>query len=102
MVVFQFFLLFPVIAVAVEDGMENGDSTGVRNGDTVSNTVNDNRFHQLKCRELFLSRQVETLSATHIRGKCSVTLLSEAETPVVYLDKEVCFVISFPTMFECM
>lgn len=75
--------------VAVDDGMENGDGNGARNGDTVSNQSHDVRFHQLKCRELFLSRQVETLSATHIRGKCSVTLLSEAESPLVYLDKEV-------------
>ncbi len=33
-----------------------------------------------KQREVFLSRQVETLPATLIRGKCSVTLLSEVET----------------------
>jgi hypothetical protein len=69
--------------------MENGDGNGGRNGDSVSSQSHDVRFHQLKCRELFLSRQVETLSATHIRGKCSVTLLSEAESPLVYLDKEV-------------
>ena len=30
-----------------------------------------------KLREVFLTRQVETLPATLIRGKCSVTLLSE-------------------------
>ena len=34
---------------------------------------------QFKLREVFLSRQVETLPATLIRGKCSVTLLSEVE-----------------------
>ena len=33
-----------------------------------------------KQREVFLSRQVETLPATLIRGKCSVTLLSEVES----------------------
>lgn len=47
--------------------------------------------HQLKHRELFLSRQVETLPATHIRGKCSVTLLNETESLLYYLNKEVGF-----------
>lgn len=42
-----------------------------------------------KHRELFLSRQVETLPATHIRGKCSVTLLNETEALTSYLNKEV-------------
>jgi hypothetical protein len=45
--------------------------------------------HQLKHRELFLSRQVETLPATHIRGKCSVTLLNETESLLSYLNKDV-------------
>lgn len=45
--------------------------------------------HQLKHRELFLSRQVETLPATHIRGKCSVTLLNETESFLSYLNKDV-------------
>ncbi|XP_022249422.1 metastasis-associated protein MTA3-like [Limulus polyphemus] len=44
--------------------------------------------HQLKHRELFLSRQVETLPATHIRGKCTVTLLNETESLASYLNKE--------------
>ncbi|CAG2103326.1 unnamed protein product, partial [Medioppia subpectinata] len=47
--------------------------------------------HQLKLRELFLSRQVETLPATHIRGKCSVTLLNETESLASYLNKEDAF-----------
>lgn len=54
--------------------------------------------HQLKHRELFLSRQVETLPATHIRGKCSVTLLNETESFLSYLNKDVSispFVIKF-------
>ncbi|KFM70048.1 Metastasis-associated protein MTA3, partial [Stegodyphus mimosarum] len=50
--------------------------------------------HQLKHRELFLSRQVETLPATHIRGKCSVTLLNETESLLYYLNKEDCFFYS--------
>lgn len=45
--------------------------------------------HLLNQRELFLSRQVETLPATHIRGKCSVTLLNETESPESYTNREV-------------
>lgn len=45
--------------------------------------------HQAKHRELFLSRHVETLPATHIRGKCSVTLLNETESLLSYLNKDV-------------
>ncbi|CAL7949605.1 unnamed protein product [Xylocopa violacea] len=44
--------------------------------------------HQMKHRELFLSRQVETMSVTHIRGKCCVTLLNETESLLSYLNKE--------------
>jgi hypothetical protein len=51
--------------------------------------VGDKQKHQLKHRELFLSRQVETLPATHIRGKCTVTLLNETESLLSYLNKEV-------------
>uniref|UniRef100_A0A912MYU0 Metastasis-associated protein MTA3 n=1 Tax=Haemonchus contortus TaxID=6289 RepID=A0A912MYU0_HAECO len=40
--------------------------------------------HRIRQRELFLSRQVETLPATLIRGKCQVTLLSEIETVSSY------------------
>ena len=45
----------------------------------------------LKEREVFLSRQVETLPATLIRGKCSVTLLSEVETSASYCKREDAF-----------
>lgn len=51
--------------------------------------LNGKQRHQLKHRELFLSRQVETLPATHIRGKCSVTLLNETESLLSYLNKDV-------------
>ena len=44
--------------------------------------------HQMKQRELFLSRQVETMPATHIRGKCCVTLLNETESLLSYLNKD--------------
>ncbi len=33
--------------------------------------------------------QVETLPATHIRGKCTVTLLNETESLLSYLNKDV-------------
>lgn len=42
----------------------------------------------MRHRELFLSRQVETLPATHIRGKCSVTLFNETEALTSYLNKD--------------
>lgn len=51
--------------------------------------------HQMKHRELFLSRQVETMPATHIRGKCCVTLLNETESLTSYLNKE-------DTFFYCL
>ncbi|KAM8920886.1 metastasis-associated protein MTA1 isoform 2-T2 [Pelodytes ibericus] len=47
--------------------------------------------HQLRHRELFLSRQLESLPATHIRGKCSVTLLNETESLKSYMEREVGF-----------
>uniref|UniRef100_A0A8C9TZJ2 Metastasis associated 1 n=1 Tax=Scleropages formosus TaxID=113540 RepID=A0A8C9TZJ2_SCLFO len=50
--------------------------------------------HQLRHRELFLSRQLESLPATHIRGKCSVTLLNETEILTSYLDREDSFFYS--------
>uniref|UniRef100_A0A8B9GVS2 Metastasis associated 1 family, member 3 n=1 Tax=Astyanax mexicanus TaxID=7994 RepID=A0A8B9GVS2_ASTMX len=50
--------------------------------------------HQLRHRELFLSRQYESLPATHIRGKCSVALLNETESVLSYLDKEDTFFYS--------
>lgn len=45
--------------------------------------------YQIKHRELFLSRQVESIPATQIRGKCSVTLLNETESLQSYLNKDV-------------
>lgn len=50
--------------------------------------LNTKQRHQMKHRELFLSRQVETMPATHIRGKCCVTLLNETESLLSYLNKE--------------
>uniref|UniRef100_A0A8C2Z8G2 Metastasis associated 1 n=1 Tax=Cyclopterus lumpus TaxID=8103 RepID=A0A8C2Z8G2_CYCLU len=50
--------------------------------------------HQLRHRELFLSRQLESLPATHIRGKCCVTLLNETEALKSYLEREDSFFYS--------
>jgi len=55
----------------------------------VKEELSEKQQHQLKHRELFLSRQVETLPATHIRGKCSVTLLNETESLLSYLNRDV-------------
>lgn len=56
--------------------------------------MSEQQRHQLKHRELFLSRQFESLPATHIRGKCSVTLLNETDILGQYLEKEDCFFYS--------
>lgn len=42
----------------------------------------------LKQRELFYSRQIETIPAASIRGKCLVQLLNESESLASYLNKE--------------
>uniref|UniRef100_A0A8C9ZET0 Metastasis associated 1 family, member 2 n=1 Tax=Sander lucioperca TaxID=283035 RepID=A0A8C9ZET0_SANLU len=57
-------------------------------------TPSEQQKHQLKHRELFLSRQFESLPATHIRGKCNVTLLNETDVLAGYLEKEDCFFYS--------
>ncbi|KAJ3607470.1 hypothetical protein NHX12_024521 [Muraenolepis orangiensis] len=56
--------------------------------------LSEKQKHQLRHRELFLSRQYESLPATHIRGKCSVALLNETEAVLSYLDKEDTFFYS--------
>jgi len=76
-----------VFAVTIEDSLENDDDDGVPVKEGAP--LDEKRRHELKCHEVFLSRQVETLPATHIRGKCSVTLLSEAESPLSYLEHDV-------------
>jgi len=76
-----------VVAATIENGLENGDSTA---GEKTP-VMDEKRRHELKCHEVFLSRQVETLPATHIRGKCSVTLLSDAESPLSYLEHDVSY-----------
>ncbi|XP_036379828.1 metastasis-associated protein MTA2-like [Megalops cyprinoides] len=56
--------------------------------------LSESQKHQLKHRELFLSRQFESLPATHIRGKCNVTLLNETDLLTGYLDREDSFYYS--------
>ncbi|XP_076463622.1 metastasis-associated protein MTA3-like [Babylonia areolata] len=88
---------------------ENGQGNGSSHSNHVSETaatggdegnpkpfcdIPEKQRHQLKHRELFLSRQVETLPATHIRGKCAVTLLNETEDLLSYLNKEDTFFYS--------
>ena len=53
-----------------------------------------NEKNMMKQREVFLSRQIETLPATLIRGKCSVTLMSEVETISSYTKREDAFFYS--------
>ncbi|XP_039283020.1 metastasis-associated protein MTA3 [Nilaparvata lugens] len=78
-------------AVALSGGGGGGGTGEAMDRDQ----LNTKQRHQLKHRELFLSRQVETLPATHIRGKCSVTLLNETESLLTYLNKD-------DTFFYCL
>uniref|UniRef100_A0A336M815 CSON013399 protein n=1 Tax=Culicoides sonorensis TaxID=179676 RepID=A0A336M815_CULSO len=80
-----------MIALEEERNSPNNNSTGDHKGEQ----LNTKQRHQMKQRELFLSRQLETLPATHIRGKCSVTLLNEEESLLSYLNKD-------DTFFYCL
>lgn len=53
-----------------------------------TDTLNDEQTHQLKHREVFLSRQLEIINANTIRGKCSVTLYSEVEYLLDYVRED--------------
>lgn len=68
---------FDFLCIGMEDSVPGGVTE-----------LNTKQRHQMKHRELFLSRQVETMPATHIRGKCCVTLLNETESLLSYLNKE--------------
>ncbi|CAL8073873.1 unnamed protein product [Calicophoron daubneyi] len=76
-----------------DEDSDNGKSgsgssgSGTRRGSAMSELDK----HRIKHRELFLSRQIECLPATHIRGKCSVTLYNEAEPLSNYLVREDAF-----------
>ncbi|CAH1791222.1 unnamed protein product [Owenia fusiformis] len=77
-----------------EDLDETEDEKMESEAERTGADINDKQKHQLKHRELFLSRQVETLPATHIRGKCVVTLLNETESLLSYLNKDDTFFYS--------
>lgn len=72
--------------IALESDRENGQDR---------KCMTPKQKHQLKHRELFLSRQVEILPANLIRGKCSVTLLNETESLLSYLNHD-------DTFFYCL
>ncbi|XP_055879501.1 metastasis-associated protein MTA3-like isoform X5 [Biomphalaria glabrata] len=76
------------------DTTTNGNNNNNNHGGRGMEEIPEKLRHQLKHRELFLSRQVETLPATHIRGKCCVTLLNETESLLSYLNKEDTFFYS--------
>jgi len=68
----------------------NSAASGAAGGDgEKSEALTSKQRYQIKHRELFLSRQVESIPATQIRGKCSVTLLNETESLQSYLNKDV-------------
>ncbi|XP_043235499.1 metastasis-associated protein MTA3-like isoform X2 [Amphibalanus amphitrite] len=83
-------------ALEEEGGSGSGAGSGAGAGGDREGGESDAALqrHLLNQRELFLSRQVETLPATHIRGKCSVTLLNETESPESYTGRENCFFYS--------
>lgn len=56
--------------------------------------LDPDKLHELRQRELFLSRIVETQPATQIRGKCAVVILNEVETCDMYLGQEDSFFYS--------
>jgi hypothetical protein len=81
MILFKMLTLYRnVVTAAMEE--ESSDLPG-------TDGLAPKQRHQAKHRELFLSRHVETLPATHIRGKCTVTLLNETESLLSYLNKDV-------------
>lgn len=53
-----------------------------------ADVLSDEQSHQLKHREVFLSRQLEIINANTIRGKCSVTLYSEVENLLDYIKED--------------
>lgn len=53
-----------------------------------TDVTTDEENHQLKHREVFLSRQLEIINANTIRGKCSVTLYSEVELLLDYIKED--------------
>lgn len=54
-------------------------------------SLQEKEKHLVRLRELYLSTQIDILPVSSIRGKCSVTLLSEAESLLSYLKREDAF-----------
>ncbi|XP_050706979.1 metastasis-associated protein MTA3-like isoform X3 [Eriocheir sinensis] len=83
---------------ALEEDESDSDGGEVGGGASIitptGESLSPQERHQLRHRELFLSRQIETLPATHIRGKCTVTLLNETELLLAYLNKDDTFFYS--------
>uniref|UniRef100_A0A0N5CD90 Metastasis-associated protein MTA3 n=1 Tax=Strongyloides papillosus TaxID=174720 RepID=A0A0N5CD90_STREA len=75
------------ISSSVNEG-EKDDIIGLGGLPTGAEKLTKQQIHALRCRELFFTRQCESIPAANIRGKCNVTLLSEVENPEDYLDKE--------------
>ena len=85
---YEYFILIIICFIFITVGgseEETEEIVSVNNKEDLT----EKQKHQMKHRELFLSRQVETLPATHIRGKCNITLLNETELYSSYLSKDV-------------
>lgn len=92
--------MFVIILAALEEEQRsNSSSNGNGTEKSGENQLSTKQRHQMKHRELFLSRQVETLPATNIRGKCSVTLLNEEESLLSYLHKDVSSNVEIPITY---
>lgn len=74
--------------------VSGGSESKEANGRIGQKGLNEIQSHRVRHRELFVSRQVETLPATHIRGKCVVSLLNETESQLSYLQKDDAFFYS--------
>ena len=83
------FWLIELMEISLLAALEEEQKNNANSNGTDKSELTSKQKHQMKHRELFLSRQVETLPATHIRGKCSVTLLNEEESLLSYLNKDV-------------
>ncbi|XP_037947868.1 metastasis-associated protein MTA3 isoform X3 [Teleopsis dalmanni] len=88
-------VLDPSIAALDEDRTSPVNSTSGVGSSEKGESLTAKQRYQIKHRELFLSRQVEALPATQIRGRCSVTLLNETESLQSYLNKD-------DTFFYCL
>lgn len=91
LLIFIIISIYLLISASLDEDRTSPIGTSAANiiSEKNNESLSSKQRHQIKHRELFLSRQVETLPATHIRGKCSVTLLNETESLNSYLNKDV-------------